>query len=84
MLHPNHLSEAKTYSRLTDSKWFYFLHMWWAIKFACTLFVWGLAMLVHAFIPQLVGFSVLERMVKFLKIMKEQHPDDPILKDIDL
>jgi hypothetical protein len=84
MLHPNHLNDARAYSRLPKSKWFYFLHMWWAIKFAATLFVWGFAMIVHAFVPQLVGFAVLERMVKFLKMMKEQHPDDPILKDLNL
>lgn len=84
MLHPNHLNDAREYSRMGKSKWFYFIHMWWALKFAITLILWGFAMIVHAFIPQLVGFGVLERMVKFLKMMKQEHPDDPILKDLDL
>ena len=78
-----HLEAARKYTRLQESKWFYFLHMWWALKFSFTLFVWSLAMLVHAFIPDLIGFSILEKMVKFLKNMKKQHPDDPILKDFD-
>ena len=47
------------------------------------LLIWSLAMLVHAFIPDVIGFSILEKMVKFLKDMKKQHPDDPILKDFD-
>jgi uncharacterized short protein YbdD (DUF466 family) len=58
--------------------------MWWALKFSVTLFVWSIAMFVHAIFPQLVGFTVLEKLVAFLKHMKQQHPDDPILKDINL
>ena len=84
MLHKNHLNEAREYSRLGKSKWFYFIHMWWALKFSATLFVWSILMLVHAIFPQLVGFTVLEKLVAFLKQMKQQHPDDPILKDLNL
>jgi len=84
MLHKNHLNEAQEYSRLGNSKWFYFIHMWWAIKFSATLLLWSVLMFIHAIFPQLVGFTVLEKMVAFLKYMKEQHPDDPILKDLDL
>lgn len=79
-----HLELARKYTRLPPSKWFYFLHAWWAIKFSATLFVWSVAMLIHAVFPQLIGFSVLEKMVAFLRHMKEQHPDDPILKDLNL
>lgn len=79
-----HLEEARAYSRLPKSRWFYFLHMWWALKFAVVLFSWSVAMIVHAFIPQLVGFGVLEKLVIFLKQMKEDHPDDPILKNVKL
>jgi uncharacterized short protein YbdD (DUF466 family) len=84
MLHKNHLSDAQKYSRMENAKWFYFTHMWWAIKFSFTLLGWAFAMMVHAVFPQLVGFSVLENLVKFLRKMKEQHPDDPILKDLNL
>lgn len=80
----SHLELARKYSKLEKSKWFYFIHMWWALKFSASLFVWSLAMLVHAVFPQLIGFTVLEKLVAFLKQMKEQHPDDPILKDINL
>mgnify|MGYP003341896368 FL=1 len=84
MLQKNHLSDAQKYSRMENNKWFYFTHMWWAIKFSFTLLGWSFAMMVHAVFPQLVGFSVLENLVKFLRKMKEQHPDDPILKDLNL
>jgi hypothetical protein len=81
-LHKNHLTEASEYSRIKDTKWFYFKHMFWAIQFSFKLFVWSIAMLIHAVFPQLVGFTVLEKLINFLKIMKEQHPDDPLLKDV--
>lgn len=78
----NHLKDAAEYSRTRNGFVFYFTHMFWAIKFASLLFVWSLSMLVHAVVPQLVGFTVLEKLVKFLKTMQEQHPDDPILSKI--
>jgi hypothetical protein len=80
----SHLELARKYSKLERSKWFYFIHMWWALKFSATLFVWSILMLIHAVFPQLVGFTVLENLVKFLRNMKDQHPDDPILKDLNL
>jgi hypothetical protein len=81
-LYKDHLEKAQKYSRLSSSRWFYFKHMFWAIKFSVSLFVWSIAMLIHAIIPQVVGFTVLDKLVSFLKDMKEQHPDDPILKDV--
>jgi len=78
----NHLKDAAKYSRTKGGLWFYFVHMFWAIKFATMLFVWALLMLVHAFIPQLVGFSVLAKLIEFLREMQEQHPDDPLLNKI--
>ena len=39
-------------------------------------------MLVHAVVPQLVGFTVLGKLVEFLRMMQEEHPDDPILQRI--
>lgn len=83
MWHKEHLKDAREYSRLPQSKWFYFKHLFWGLQFSFVLFTWAIAMFIHAFIPQLVGFTVLERLVKFLKQMKEQHPDDPLLKNID-
>ena len=82
-IHKNHLKEAREYSRLTESKWFYFKHMFWGLQFAFVLLTWSIAMLIHAVIPQLVGFTVLERLVKFLKEMKQKHPDDPLLSKIE-
>jgi len=78
----NHLSDAAKYSRATSGLKFYFTHMFWAIQFATVLFVWSISMIIHAFIPQLVGFTVLEKLIKFLQKMKEDHPDDPILKRV--
>lgn len=82
MFHKNHLKQAAEYSRTKVGLSFYFTHMFWAFKFASLLFVWSLLMLIHAVVPQLVGFTVLEKLVKFLKTMQDQHPDDPILSEI--
>lgn len=78
----NHLTEAAKFSRIANTKLFYFKHMFWAIKFAVLLFVWSIAMIVHAFIPQLVGFSVLAKLIEFLRDMKAKHPEDPLLDKI--
>ena len=78
----NHLSDAAKYSRTTSGLKFYFTHMFWAIKFALLLFVWSLAMFAHAIVPQVIGFTVLAKLIEFIKKMKEQHPDDPMLKKI--
>lgn len=82
MWHKEHLTQAREYSNLPQSKWFYFKHLIWGLQFSCVLFAWSIAMFIHAFVPQLVGFTVLEKLVNFLKTMQEQHPNDPILKNI--
>lgn len=81
-LYKNHLKDAATYSRTQNTVLFYFKHMFWAMKFSLTLFVWSVAMLIHSIIPQLVGFTVLERLIEFLKQMQKEHPDDPLLQKI--
>lgn len=78
----NHLSDAAKYSRTKSGLKFYFTHMFWATKFALLLFVWSLAMFAHAIVPQVIGFTVLAKLIEFIKKMKEQHPDDPMLKRI--
>jgi hypothetical protein len=40
-------------------------------------------MVIHAFIPQLVGFYVIEKIVNYIKELKRKHPDDPILNKIN-
>jgi hypothetical protein len=80
MFDPNHLNTARKYSNLPKSKWFYFQHMLWALHLSLTLFVWSLLMMVHAFIPQLVGFYVIDKMIKYIINLKKIHPEDPILK----
>lgn len=78
----NHLKEAAVYSRTRTDLKFYFTHMFWAVRFATLLLVWSMAMFAHAIVPQLVGFTVLAKLIQFIKEMKEQHPDDPMLKRI--
>jgi hypothetical protein len=82
-LHKNHLAEAAKYSRTTTGFLFYFKHMFWAIHLAGLLFAWSLLMIVHAIVPQLVGFTIVENIVNLLKQMKLKHPDDPLLKKIN-
>ena len=82
-LHNDHLLKAREYSNLPPNRWFYFKHLFWGLRFAFVLFTWSIAMFIHAFVPQLIGFTVLEKLVKFLKQMKRQHPEDPILKNVN-
>ena len=81
-LYKNHLKEAALYSRTKTGVKFYFIHMIWAIHLASLLFVWSLLMIVHAIVPQLVGFVVIDKMINLLKTLKAKHPDDPILSKI--
>ena len=81
-LHKNHLTEAAKYSRTTTGFLFYFKHMFWALHMSAVFIIWAFAMVLHAFIPQLFGFTVLQKVVNFIKRMKEEHPDDPILSKI--
>jgi hypothetical protein len=78
----NHLRDAAFYSRTKTGIKFYFIHMIWAIHLASLLFVWSLLMIVHAIVPQLVGFVVIDKMINLLKTLKTKHPDDPILSKI--
>lgn len=78
----NHLKEAAKYSRTKTGFLFYFRHMLWALHMSGVFIIWSVAMLIHAFIPQLVGFTVLNKLVDLLKNMKKQHPDDPLLSKI--
>jgi cytochrome b subunit of formate dehydrogenase len=81
-LHKNHLTEAANYSRTKTGFLFYFKHMFWALHMAVVFIIWAVAMILHAFIPQLFGFTVLQKVVNFIKQMKQEHPDDPILSKI--
>lgn len=79
----NHLRDAALYSRTKNGVKFYFTHMLWAIHLAVLLFAWSLLMIVHAIVPQLVGFVVVEKLINLLKTLKNKHPDDPLLKRIN-
>lgn len=82
-LYKNHLKEAALYSRTKTGVKFYFTHMLWAMHLASLLFTWALLMVLHAIIPQLVGFTVVEKLINLLKTLKNKHPDDPLLKQIN-
>jgi positive regulator of sigma E activity len=83
MFDPNHLTKAREYSLLSNSKLFYFKHMWWALTLAFLLLYWSVLMVVHAIIPQLVGFTVIKNLVDLIKKLKQEHPEDPILSKIN-
>lgn len=81
-LHKDHLKQAAKYSRTETSFLFYFRHMFWALHMAVVFVAWAIAMVLHAFIPQLFGFTILQKVIDFLQRMKKEHPDDPILQKI--
>lgn len=81
-LYKDHLQKAAEYSRAKNTRWFYFKHMYWAIHLSVLLATWSLLMIVHAIVPQLVGFVVIDKMINLLKTLKTKHPNDPILSKI--
>jgi hypothetical protein len=83
MIQFDHLKKAREYSNLPSSVWFYFKHMWWALHLAFMCLAWFFAMVVHAFVPQLVGFSVIHSILNYIKELKRLHPSDPYLKGIE-
>ena len=83
-LYKDHLKEAAKYSRTETGFMFYFKHMFWALHMAAIFILWAIAMILHAFVPQLFGFTILQKMVEFIKRMQVEHPDDPILQKIKL
>jgi positive regulator of sigma E activity len=83
MIDSNHLEKAKEYSRIKSSRCFYLVHFFWAIHLAFLLFVWSILMVIHAVIPQLVGFYVIKKIVDYIKELKNKHPDDPLLNKIN-
>lgn len=82
MYEPDHLTKAREYSNLPESRFFYFKHMYWALHASVMFLSWAVLMFVHALIPSLVGFHVIHKLVEYVKHLKEIHPDDPLLKDI--
>jgi cytochrome b subunit of formate dehydrogenase len=82
MWYNNHLKDAAKYSRTKTGLLFYFKHMFWALQMSLVFLLWSIAMILHAFIPQLFGFRILQKVVEFLKKMQKEHPDDPILQKI--
>jgi hypothetical protein len=82
MYEKDHLEKARLYSNMVENKIFYFKHMWWALHSAFLLMFWSILMLIHAVIPQFVGFYVIEKLVSYLKHLKEIHPEDPLLKKV--
>ena len=81
-LYKDHLHKAAEYSRDKNTRGFYFKHMYWALHLSLLLATWSVLMLIHAIIPQLVGFTVVEKLVNLVKQLKQQHPDDPMLQKI--
>ena len=82
MLHKDHLKKAKENSNISRDGSIYFTHMMWAIYASVLFFVWSILMLIHAFVPQLVGFYVIESLIRYIKRLKRLHPHDPLLKKV--
>lgn len=79
LVNGRHLSEAK---EAADGKGGYLWHWWLAIQEAAFLFFVCLGSIVHAFIPWVLDFKLLEWRIKRLKILKEKLPNDPQLKKV--
>lgn len=74
-----HLSEAKEAAKVRGG---YFWHFRLAIVEAGFLFLVMLGSIVHAFIPWVLDFKLLEWRINRLKMLKSKLPEDPQLKKV--
>lgn len=74
-----HLSEAKEAAQVEGG---YFWHFRLAISEAGFLLLITLGSIVHAFIPWVLDFKLLEWRIARLKLLKQKLPNDPQLKKV--
>ena len=75
----HHLSEAK---QAADNQGGYWWHWKLAMKEALFLFAVMLGSIIHAFIPWVLDFKLLEWRIARLKTLKEKLPEDPQLMKV--
>lgn len=79
-INPNHLKEAAEKAQKPNAG--YWWHFWLAMKEFFFLFGLCIGSLIHALIPAVLDFKLLEWRVNRLKTLKRELPDDPVLKRI--
>lgn len=82
MIDFKHLSKAVRSSN-QNIKFPYFWHFKVAITEAISLQLLAIASLIHAFLPWLFEFKLLELQLNRIKVLKNQLPNDERLKNIE-
>ena len=77
---PHHLADASKIAGRQPSYWWHFKL---AMGESFFLFVMFIGSVIHAFIPQLMDFKLLEARINRLKHLKKQLPNDEQLKRIE-
>ena len=74
-----HLAEAKEASKTSGGYWWH-----WKLAMAESLFLFGILIgsIIHAFIPWVLDFKLLEWRINRIKLLKSKLPDDPQLKKV--
>lgn len=75
----HHLSEAKQAANVDGGYWW---HWKLAMKEALFLFAVMMGSIIHAFIPWVLDFKLLEWRIERLKVLKNKLPDDPQLAKV--
>lgn len=75
----HHLSEAK---RAAETNGGYWWHWKLAMKEAVFLFLVMIGSIIHAFIPWVLDFKLLEWRINRLKTLKTKLPEDPQLMKV--
>ena len=76
----NHLTEAKIAAKKSTAGYFWHFRLAMS-EFFFLLFV-CIGSLIHAIIPWLLDFKLLEWRISRLKKLKEKLPNDPLLKKV--
>lgn len=86
MLNFNHLKTASQFANKQDKLWIYqyVWHFFLAIRESLFLFVLAIFSLIHAVLPFVFDFKLIEWRIQELARLKKSLPNDPHLKKIKI
>ena len=76
----NHLNGA---SDASGTKMNYFTHLLVSLRESAFCLLMSIGSLVHAFIPWVLDFKLIEWRTNRLKELKKKFPNDPVLKNVE-
>lgn len=85
MLNFKHLKTAALFANKQGKSWLYqyVWHFFLAVKESIFLFILAIFSLIHAVLPFVFDFKLIEWRIQSLRKLKEQLPNDPHLNKVD-